>query len=258
MTSKYMLVDKEKEIAIVTINRPEVRNALDRNGWLELRENLVALDRDDAVRVIIITGAGDKAFMAGADLKVLRQRSVLETLKGETSSVLRGIEQMSKPVIAAVNGYALGGGCELALACDIRIASENARFGQTEINVGVLPGAGGTQRLRRLVGLGKALELILTGEIITAQEAEKIGLVNKVVSHEKLLDEAKEMARKISEKSPVVVRLARAAVLSGSETDFSTSLLLEILFQSVVFSTEDHLEGINAFLEKRRPQYKNR
>ncbi len=255
---KYMVVERDEEIAVLVINRPEVRNALDKNGWSELKENLSLLENDGSVKAVIITGAGVKAFVAGADIRALSERSVLETMGGQVTGILKGIEQMSKPVIAAVNGFAFGGGCELAMACDLRIASENARFGQTEINVGILPGGGGTQRLTRLVGVGKALELILTGDNITAQEAEKIGLVNRVVPQESLLEEAKKLARKISNKSPVIVKLAKMAVLAGAETNFSTALLMEVLCQTVAFSTDDHLEGLTAFLEKRQPVYKNR
>lgn len=255
---KYFKVRKEDEIAIVTIDRPEVRNALNSQGWRELRETMLSLDQDDTVQVIIITGAGDKAFVAGADLNSLKTRTVLETLDGTNSVILREIETMQKPVIAAINGYALGGGCELAMACDIRIASDNAKLGQTEINVGILPGAGGTQRLTRLVGMGKALELILTGNIISAEEAMRIGLVNKVVPQAELMDEAMNTAKSISAKSPVIVRLAKAAIKAGSATDLNASLLIETLCQTIAFSTPDHLEGINAFLEKRKPQYQMR
>lgn len=250
-----ILLDKKGTTAIVTINRPEVRNALNRETWHALRDTLRNLEQDEETRVIIVTGAGEKAFVAGADLNELRDRTVIETLNGENSCILREIELMTKPIIAAVNGYALGGGCELAIACDLRIASENAKFGQTEINVGILPGAGGTQRLTRLVGFGKAMELILTGEIISAQEAERIGLVNKVVPNENLLEEALKLADKISSKSSIITRLAKTAVKAGAETDFNTSLLIEILCQSIAFGTDDHLEGINAFLEKRTPNY---
>ncbi len=255
---KYMVVERDEEIAVLVINRPEVRNALDKNGWSELEENLSLLENDDSVRAVIITGAGDKAFVAGADIGALSERSVLETMGGQATGILKGIEQMSKPVIAAVNGFAFGGGCELAMACDLRIASENARFGQTELNVGVLPGGGGTQRLTRLVGVGKALELILTGDNITAQEAEKIGLVNRVVPQESLLKEAKKLARKITNKSQIIVKLAKMVVLAGAETNFSTALLMEVLCQTIAFSTDDHLEGLKAFLEKRQPVYKNK
>lgn len=252
----YIKVEKNGGIAVVTIDRPEVRNALNSQAWQELRDTMLSLDDDESVHVIVITGAGDKAFVAGADLNSLKSRSTLETLSGTTGAILREIETMKKPVIAAINGYALGGGCELALACDIRIAGDNAKLGQTEINVGVLPGAGGTQRLTRLVGTGKALELILTGAIISASEAQQIGLVNKVVPQKELMTEVMALAEKIAAKSPIITRLAKAAVKYGAATDLNASLVIETLSQTVAFSTEDHLEGINAFLEKRQPRYK--
>ena len=253
--SDKVLVSIENGIAVVTINRPEVRNAVDKETWGLLRKTFENLDSNRDVRAIIVTGAGEKAFVAGADLNSLKVRSVLETLDSENNAVVRAIEKVSKPTIAAINGYCLGGGCEIALACDIRIAAEKAKIGQTELNVGILPGAGGTQRLRNLVGQGKEMEMILTGEPVSAQEAYEIGLVNKVVPLDKLMEEAMSMAKKIAEKSPVVTKLAKRAIQNGADLPIDTGLLIEILSQSVVFSTKDHLEGINAFLEKRKPEY---
>ncbi len=253
--SDKVLVSIENGIAVVTINRPEVRNAVDKETWGLLRKTFENLDSNRDVRAIIVTGAGEKAFVAGADLNSLKVRSVLETLDSENNAVVRAIEKVSKPTIAAINGYCLGGGCEIALACDIRIAAEKAKIGQTELNVGILPGAGGTQRLRNLVGQGKAMEMILTGEPVSAQEAYEIGLVNKVVPLDKLMEKAMSMAKKIAEKSPVVTKLAKRAIQNGADLPIDTGLLIEILSQSVVFSTKDHLEGINAFLEKRKPEY---
>ena len=253
--SDKVLVSIENEIAVVTINRPEVRNAVDKETWGLLRDTFENLDSNRDVKVIIVTGAGDKTFVAGADLNSLKVRSVLETLDSENNAVVRAIEKVSKPTIAAINGYCLGGGCEIALACDIRIAAEKAKIGQTELNVGILPGAGGTQRLRNLVGQGKAMEMILTGEPVSAHEAYEIGLVNKVVPLDKLMEEAMSMAKKIADKSPVVTKLAKRAIQNGADLPIDTGLLIEILSQSVVFSTKDHLEGINAFLEKRKPEY---
>lgn len=253
--SDKVLVSIENGIAVVTINRPEVRNAVDKETWGLLRKTFENLDSNRDVRAIIVTGAGEKAFVAGADLNSLKVRSVLETLDSENNAVVRAIEKVSKPTIAAINGYCLGGGCEIALACDIRIAAEKAKIGQTELNVGILPGSGGTQRLRNLVGQGKAMEMILTGEPVSAQEAYEIGLVNKVVPLDKLMEKAMSMAKKIAEKSPVVTKLAKRAIQNGADLPIDTGLLIEILSQSVVFSTKDHLEGINAFLEKRKPEY---
>lgn len=248
----------ENNIAIVTVNRPEVRNAMDKETWLCLRDVFDDLDKNDDVRVIIITGAGEKAFIAGADLNYLKQRTVSETLDALNTSVTRAIEKTSKPVIAAINGYALGGGCEVALACDIRIASPNAKIGQTEVNVGIIPGAGGTQRLRDIVGQGRAMEMILTGEPVDAEEAYRIGLVNRIYPQEQLLEEAKKIAGKIADKSPIVVRLAKKSVQEGANLPIETGMMVEVLNQSILFGTEDHLEGINAFLEKRKPNYKGK
>ena len=239
----------------IAFNRPEVRNVLNQEIWKEVRDAFVTHDNDDEVQVIIITGNGDKAFVAGSDLNYLKARTKIQTLDRETPLILNQIEAVKKPTIAAINGFALGGGCELTLACDIRIASDRAKMGQTEINVGIIPGAGGTQRLPRLVGLGKGLELILTGAVIDAAEAEKIGLVNKVVSHEKLMEEATAVANRIKSKSPVIVRLAKAAIKSGYAADMNTALLMESLYQTIAFSTSDHEEGIDAFLEKREPKF---
>lgn len=253
--SDKVLVNIEDNIAIVTINRPEVLNAVDKETWKLIRENFEALDKNNEVRVIIITGAGNKAFVAGADLNSLKVRTVLETIDSENSAVVRLIENVGKPTIAAINGFCLGGGCEISMACDIRISCDSAKLGQTELNVGILPGAGGTQRLRNLVGQGKAMEMILTGDLISAEEACRIGLVNKVVPLENLMEEAKKIAKKIASKSPIAVKLAKKAVQKGADIPIDIGLLIEVLSQSVMFSTNDHLEGINAFLEKRKPNY---
>ena len=253
--SEKVLVKIEDNIAIVTINRPEVLNAVDKETWGLIKKAFESLDKNNEVKVIIITGAGNKAFIAGADLNSLKVRTVLETMESENSSIVRIIEKVSKPTIAAINGYCLGGGCEISMACDIRIASVNAKFGQTELNVGILPGAGGTQRLRNLVGQGNAMEMILTGDIISAEEAFKIGLVNKVVPFENLMELCLEMAKKIAAKSSIAVKLAKSAVQNGADLPIDIGLLIEVLSQSVMFSTSDHLEGINAFLEKRKPNY---
>lgn len=195
---KNLLIEVKEGICTLTINRPEVRNALNRETWHELRDIIGQVDGDDSVKVVIITGAGEKAFIGGADVRTLKERSMMETLVGENQLILNSLESLTKSVIAAVNGVALGGGCEVAMACDIRIASENAKFGQPELNLGILPGAGGTQRLSRLVGLGKAKELVFCGEIIDAYEAERIGLVNRVFPAEQLMSAAHETASQSS------------------------------------------------------------
>ena len=258
MSQKQIVVEVKDRVGVVSIHRPEVYNALNRECWRGIREAASALEADSAVGVIIFTGSGEKAFAAGADIGALRERTVTQTLAGENSGVTLAIEQCVKPTIAAVNGLALGGGCELAMACDIRIAAENARFGQTELNVGILPGAGGTQRLTQLVGIGKAMEMVLTGDVISAGEALQIGLVNRVVPAGSLMDEAFAMAEKILSKSEITRRLAKLAIREGAKTNLSTAMLLEILCQSIVFGDEDHMEGLSAFLEKRKPEYRGK
>jgi enoyl-CoA hydratase len=255
MAGSYILTEKENSIGIVTINRPEVRNALNNQAWEELHGAFLSLEKDEGIRVVIVTGAGDKAFVAGADLKMLKERSSVETFCGAIPGFVRNIANLRKPTIAMINGFALGGGLELAMACDLRIASHDARFGQTEANVGILPGYGGTQRLTRLVGLGRAKELVFTGRIISAQEAERIGLVNCVVPKDELLAETMKIAISIAAKSPVITRAAKLAMNSGAESDLPGALDLELFAQSFAFSTEDHLEGINAFLEKREARF---
>jgi enoyl-CoA hydratase len=253
-----ILITRDGQIGIITVNRPEVRNALNKAAWAMLRDAFRELNADAGIRVIIVTGAGEKAFVAGADLNALKERDLVETFFGENQLILQEIASIPKPVIAAINGFALGGGLELAMACDIRICASNARLGQTEINVGILPGAGGTQRLTRLVGLGKAKELIFTGKLITAEEAARIGLVNMVVEPAEVMDCALAMARDICAKSPFALRVAKLVVNNGANADLGTALTLERLGQTAVFGTEDHLEGISAFLEKRDPVYKGR
>lgn len=253
--SDKVIIKIENGLGLITVNRPEVRNACDSQTWSMLKEAFETLDMNSQVKVIMITGAGDKSFIAGADLNSLKARTVLETLDSQNSAVARAIEKTGKPTIAVINGYALGGGLEIALACDIRIASEDAKLGQTEINVGIIPGAGGTQRLRNVVGQGRAMEMIMTGEIISAEEAYRIGLINKVVSKEKLMEEAESMAQKIALKSPIALKLAKKSVQNGADLPIDIGLLIEVLSQSVLFSTKDHLEGISAFLEKRKPDY---
>jgi len=258
MDHNKVLVDIKDNIALITINRPEVRNALDYETWRILQKTFLELDADPDVYVIMVTGAGDKAFVAGADLNSLKVRSAVTTFNGESPRIVTSIEQVSKPTIAIINGFALGGGLELAMACDIRIAGKKAKLGQTEINVGILPGAGGTQRLTRLVGAAKAKEMIFTGKIISAEEAEKIGLVNVAVEQEDLMQSAWSMANEIASKSQITLQVAKQVINQGAETDLSTGLMIEKLGQSFVFGTEDHLEGICAFLDKRKPNFKNK
>lgn len=259
MSFQNLLLEKEEHVAVITLNRPEVRNALDPVTWSEIRQAIKECRFDRDVRVVIITGAGGKAFASGADIRSLRDRETLEVLKGEAQESLNDIESLDKPVIAAIDGFALGGGCELAMSCDIRIATSRSKLGQPEVNLGIIPGAGGTQRLQRIVGIGKAKELIFTGDIISAQEAREIGLVNKVVEQpEELLPAAKEMARKIIAKGPVAISLSKAAINVGANTDIYSGLMFERFAQVIAFSTDDRIEGTTAFLEKRKADFKGR
>lgn len=258
MEYKKILLEIEDGLAILTINRPDVRNALDFETWGEIRNATRELKLNDEVRVIILTGAGGKAFASGADIKSLQTRTVKEQMESETNDILTEIAMLNKPVIAAVDGYALGGGCELSMACDIRIATKKSKFGQPETNLGIIPGAGGTQRLQRLVGIGKAKELIFTGDIITAEEAHNIGLVQKIVEDGMVLEAAREMAKKIMVKGPVAVTLAKMAINVGANTDLQSALYFERYAQAIAFSTEDKEEGIQAFLDKRKSEFKGK
>lgn len=259
MEYKNILLVREENIGMITINRPEVRNALDPQTIAEIRDAIRTCRFDKEVRVVILTGAGGKAFAAGADIRTLKARETLEVLKSESQETLNDIENLDKPVIAAIDGYALGGGCEIALACDIRIATNRSKLGQPEVNLGLIPGMGGTQRLQRLVGIGKAKELIFTGEIISADEAKSIGLVNRVVSEpEELLSVAREMAQKIISKAPIAIALSKAALNVGSNVDIHSGLQFERHAQTIAFSTDDRMEGTSAFLEKRKPDFKGK
>jgi len=250
----WVLTLHEDHILVATIQREDVRNSMNEHAWNELSMIVDFAQEEAEVYVVIFTG-GEKYFAAGADMKAMRDRTALQVLSGGGQETFMRIEQMAKPVIAAVGGVALGGGCELALACDIRIASDRAKFGQPEVNIGLIPGAGGTQRLSRLVGYGKAKELIFTGAVINAREALRIGLANKVVPEGESLNSALEMAEAIIEKGPLAVALSKLAINTGTDTDRHTGLLIEKLTQAFLFTTADSLEGINAFLEKREPNF---
>ena len=252
-------LDRQGRVAIITINRPDKRNALNIKTREEGAALLDQLREDDSVGVVVFTGAGDKAFVAGADIGEFAGRTAITQREVMTSrSLFTAIDTFPKPVIAMINGYCLGGGCELALACDIRIASENASFGQPEINLGIIPGGGGTQRLPRLVGEGKAMEMILTGEIIDARTAFSIRLVNQVVPADQLQAKTLEMANRIAEKSPVALQLAKEAVKLASKSNLDEGLRREVDLFALCFSTEDKNEGVSAFLEKRKPAFKGR
>jgi len=253
--------DKEKGIVKLTINRPEIRNALNAATRQEIRNTIEEGEKDEDVRVVIITGAGEKAFISGADITAFKDATPImieESASTLGQQLFSDIENLQVPIIAMINGFCLGGGQELAMCCDIRIASENARFGQPEINVGILPGAGGTQRLPRLVGWGKAKELIYTGRIIDATEAERIGLVDKVVPQERLEEEVQQLAETIASKSPLIIQLIKKAINRGMYTDLAAGLAYEKANFALCFATEDHIEGVTAFLEKRKPQFKGK
>ncbi|WP_423798680.1 enoyl-CoA hydratase/isomerase family protein [Neobacillus sp. SAB-20_R2A] len=252
MSFDNILVEKLGSIGVIKINRPSVRNALDQDTITEMEEGFEALERDDSIGVIVFTGTGDKAFAAGADIKQVRGYQPMDAISFGMSRFYQKVESSPKVTIAAVNGYALGGGSELALSCDIRIASENAKFGLPELNLAVIPAAGGTQRLTRLIGKSRALDIILTGDMITAAEAKEIGLVSAVVPAEELCRAVEEKAGKILAKGPLAVRLAKLAVHSGAETDIQTGILIEQLAQAVLYSSIDKEEGTLAFLEKRQ------
>lgn len=254
--NEYIKIEREKEIVTIILNRPEVRNILDSEMIYQLGNHLTEFENDEKTRVLIITGTDN--FCAGANVKELMEKHPVEaeTFSRLGHMVFNQIENMIKPVIAAINGYAVGGGCELALACDIRIAGETAKFGLPEINLGLIPGFGGTQRLPRIVGMGRAKELIFTGRMIDAKEAEAIGLVNKVVKDGELLDKANEMAHVLAQKSPLVLKIAKNLI--NKNYDIKKALEMEIMDFSECFASEDHLEGIKAFLEKRKPGFKGR
>ena len=258
MAYETLLTDIQHGIGSIVVNRPDVRNAMNRRVMEDLHAALDAFREDDDVGVVVLTGAGEKAFVAGADIGELRERTARDGLAARMQRLYDEIEGYEKPTVAAVNGYALGGGLELAMACDIRIASENARFGLPETALSIIPGAGGTQRLARLVGKGRALEMILTGRAVDAEEARAIGLVTKVVPQAELMDAARETAGQILSKGPLAVRLARLAVQTGFETDQKTGLVVERLAQALLYASEDKQEGTSAFIEKRKPDFKGR
>lgn len=260
MELKNVLLEKKDKVAIVTINRPKALNALNSDTLQDLDLVLEDLEKDENVYVVILTGAGEKAFVAGADITEMKD---LNTMEGRAFSILgnkvfRRLENLEKPVIAAIPGFALGGGCELALSCDIRIASEKAKFAQPEVGLGITPGFGGTQRLARIVGAGVAKEIIYTTRIVKADEALRIGLVNKVVEVDKLMEEAMAMANTIAAQAPIAVKLAKAAINRGLQCDIDTATMYEAEAFGACFSTADQKEGMTAFVEKRDKSFQNK
>ncbi len=257
MEFKNIKLELNEGVSLIAIDRPKSLNALNLETLKEIDQALEEVKENEEVKVVIITGAGEKAFVAGADISEMKDMNPLKAKEFAEfgQKVFRKIELMKKPVIAAVNGYALGGGCEMAMACDIRIASHNAKFGQPEVGLGIIPGFGGTQRLPRIVGMSKAKELIYTGDMIDAEEALRIGLVSKVVEQEKLLEEAYNIAKKIMSKGMIAVRLAKEAINIGINADIETGMSYEAKAFAVCFATEDQKEGMAAFLEKRAPKF---
>jgi len=259
MATQFIKVNQqlEKHIALIELNRPKELNALNRELMLEIRDTLRELDEDDSVRVIILTG-GERVFAAGADIKQMATATAIDMLNVDQFSTWDQIKRTKKPIIAAVSGFALGGGCELAMTCDMIIASETAKFGQPEIKIGTMPGAGGTQRLTRAVGKALAMELVLTGKFISAEEALQAGLINRIVPVEVLREETLKLAREIAKQSPVAVKLAKEAVLNSFNSTLDEGLIFERKNFYLTFASEDQKEGMAAFVEKRVAEFKGK
>lgn len=260
MEFNNIIFEKNGSIGMLTINRPKALNALNSQTLKEIDAAIDYIAEDSEILAVVITGAGEKAFVAGADISEMKDMNTMEGRKFGVlgNKVFRKLETLDVPVIAAINGFALGGGCELSMACDIRLASSKAKFGQPEAGLGITPGFGGTQRMARIVGLGMAKELIFSGKIINAEEALRIGLVNRVVEPEALLEEAKKLASTIASNAPIAVKLCKAAINRGMQCDMDTALMYEAEVFGECFSTEDQKEGMTAFVEKRDKCFKNR
>ncbi len=253
-----LLIDVTDRIATLTINRPEVRNALDRATVAEITAALADLGPRSDVGAVIITGAGDQVFVAGADIRQMRDRRRDDGLLAINSSVFAAVERFPKPTIAAINGHAMGGGCELALACDLRVAADHAKFGQPEVGLGIIPAAGATQRLPRLIGLGRAQQMVLTGDPIDAKTALDWGLVTAVVPAGGLMAAARALASRVLARGPLAIRLAKLALNASSRVDLDSGLIIETLAQAICLESEDKQEGTTAFLEKRVPKFTGR
>lgn len=260
MNFKFVVYEKSEGIATITLNRPEALNAFSKEVVSEVLQALEDIGNDESVRIVVLTGAGEKAFSAGADIKAMIGMDALKarelSLMGE--KLCLALENLEKPVIAALNGYALGGGLEVAMSCDLRVASENSRMGQTEINIGLIPGWGGTQRLTRLVGRTKAKEMVFTGKMIDAKTAEQLGIVNMAVPADKFRETVRQFALELASKAPVALKVAKALIDKGAEIGLDSALALEREGFGVVASTEDLQEGVKAFTEKRKPVFKGK
>lgn len=250
-----ILVQKADGVMWVTLNRPETRNALDAQTLTELDSMFSQVEFDNEIKVVVIQGAGGKSFAAGADIKQLYEREILEVFSSSMQGLYSKIESCSKVTIAVVNGYALGGGCELALACDIRIATKKAKFGLPELNLGIIPAAGGTHRLSKIIGKGRALDMILTGKVIDGEEAERIGLVSYFTNEGALSEKIEDVVSNLMNKAPIAVQLAKYSIHKGATLDSGTAMWIERLSQAVAFSTQDKKEGALAFLEKRKAEF---
>lgn len=257
MAYENLLLEKEGALAILYVNRPKALNALNKDTLLEMKDAITSIKNDPEVDVLIVTGAGDKSFVAGADIAFMQSLTAVDAREFGAlgQEVFRMIEAMEKPSIAAVNGFALGGGCELAMCCDFRIASSKAKFGQPEVGLGITPGFGGTQRLPRLVGSGMARQMLYTADVIDASEALRIGLVNNVVAPEELMDVVKGIAGRIISKGKLAVRFSKVAANEGLQTDIDRAMTIEADLFGLCFSTEDQKEGMGAFIEKRSPKF---
>jgi enoyl-CoA hydratase len=260
MDYKNIIFEKDGALAIITIDRPKVLNALNDETIAEIDDCITTIASDKTILCVILTGGGEKSFVAGADINELSTWDVISgRAKSDSGHALTSkIKDLPQPVIAAINGFALGGGCEIAIACDIRLASKNAKIGQPEVNLGIIPGYGGTQRLPRLVGAGKAKQMILTGDFVNADEAYRIGLVDEVYPPDELIPKAKEMARKIISKGPLAVKAAKEAINVGLDVDLKSGCEYEAALFASIFATEDMKEGTKAFLEKRKPEFKGK
>ena len=250
-----ILLEEQGAITWLKINRPDVRNALNEKAYEEISEAIHYVNTQPETKVVVITGVGEKSFAAGADINQLKNRSAIDTLIPGLQGVCKQIEQSSKVFVAAINGYALGGGLEVALACDIRIAADHAKFGLPELNLAIIPSGGGTQRLSRIIGKGRALDLILTGKMVTAQQAEQYGLITHIVAFEKLVEETTNYVQSILKKGPLALQLAKQVVHQGFDLDLTSALLLEKLAQGILYASDDKREGTSAFIEKRTAQF---